>query len=156
MDKNIVAFLRTDTKTVKVRFLVDQRDEYSRTNTKSILGDGSFLTTSNKEYTYITTFDVKKDDIVVVFAAGNIKLCIITEVHDDVQIQPNDDKQYNYIVDVVDFTKYRELFVMNAELQKMLSKSYQSNARRQFRDIVLAGMDDEARNQILSIVEKKV
>jgi hypothetical protein len=125
MDKNIAAILREDAKTVSVQFL----------NNKGFAQSSS--------YTYITHLDVKIGDLVVVPAGAEneLKICEVTDVHEDFQIEPNADCKFKWIIDVVDIDAARENQQRNKEIESMLAASYRTNARQAYAHQFLAGAD---------------
>jgi hypothetical protein len=124
MDKNIAAILREDTKTVSVAFLNENG-------------------TSSRAYTYVTHLDVKAGDFVVV-PAGQHELWKIGEVlgvDEDLNIEPNADVKYKWVVSVIDAEAWRENHVRNLEIEKMLTNSYRVNARQAYAQQFLTNAD---------------
>ena len=124
MDKNIAAILREDAKTVSVQFPNNQ----------------GFTQSS---YTYITHLNVAVGDLVVVPAGkdNELKICEVTEVHEDFQIEPNADCKYKWIIDVVDIEAAQKNQQRNKEIESMLAASYRTNARQAYAHQFLAGAD---------------
>lgn len=122
MDKNIAAILREDTKTCKVTFL-----------------DGSTTT----EYTYITHLDVKVDDYVVVQTGSNgaLKVAQISGVDDDLEIEPNSDMKFKWVIDIIDIEAARANQARNQEIERMLASTYRTNARQAYAAQFLSGAD---------------
>ena len=125
MDKNIAAILREDTKTISVQF---------------INGEGM---TSSRNYTYITHLNVNVGDFVVVPSGGSDiwKICEVTEVHDDLNIEPNSDIKFKWVVDVINAEAARENQARNKEIEGMLAASYRVNARQAYAQQFLSGAD---------------
>jgi hypothetical protein len=125
MDKNIAAILREDTKTIKVRFFNEQG-----------LASGS-------GYTYITHLDVKEGDCVVVPAGGSdvFKVCEVSEVNEDLDIEPNSDIKYKWVIDVVNTEAAQANYQRNKEIESMLAASYRVNARQAYANQFLANAD---------------
>lgn len=136
MDKNIAAILREDTKTISVQF---------------INGEGM---TSSRNYTYITHLDVKVGDFVIVPSGGSDiwKICEVTEVHDDLNIEPNADIKYKWVVDVIDSEAARANQARNKEIESMLAASYRVNARQAYAQQFLSGADA----RVLALVKGEV
>lgn len=144
MDKNIVALVREDTKTVGVRFFpdmvvvnkagslaqVDDYDRYSRT-------------TQGKECTYITTQDLVLGDLCLVFVGERPAVVKVTRVDATLAIEPNAPKEYKWIAGKFDTSAYDALMKQNAEVAKILQEKYQANVRQQFRQVFLAGAGDD-------------
>lgn len=125
MDKNIAAILREDTKTISVQFI----------NENGI--------TASRGYTYITHLDVAIGDFVVVPSGSNDmwKICEVTEVHDDLNIEPNSDIKYKWVVDVINTQASRENQQRNKEIESMLASSYRVNARQAYANQFLTNAD---------------
>jgi hypothetical protein len=134
MDKNIAAILREDTKTISVQFINE---------------NGS----ASRNYTYITHLDVVVGDFVVV-PAGSVdmwKICEVTEVHDDLNIEPNSDIKFKWVVDVLDVKAARENQARNKEIEGMLAMSYRVNARQAYAQQFLSNADPK----VLALVKGK-
>lgn len=125
MDKNIAAILREDTKTISVQF---------------INGEGM---TGSRNYTYITHLDVKVGDFVVVPSGGNDmwKICEVVGVDEDLDIEPNSDIKFKWVVDVIDSEAARANQARNKEIEGMLAASYRVNARQAYAQQFLSGAD---------------
>lgn len=133
MDKNIVALVREDTKTVKVKFFPDvslakDPDLYDRCTRE----------TAGKEYTYVTNLSCKPADLALVFVGERPAIVEIQSVDEILEIQPNEDRQYKWIAAVIDTSGYDLLMEQNKQLEDILRNEYQKNIRRQFRDVFLA------------------
>lgn len=124
MDKNIAAILREDTKTVYVAFLNENG-------------------TSSRAYTYVTHLDVKAGDFVVVPADQHElwKIGEVLGVDEDLNIEPNADVKYKWVVSVIDADAWRENHVRNQEIEKMLTNSYRANARQAYAQQFLTNAD---------------
>ena len=119
MDKNIAAIVRKDTKTVVVSF------------------------GGPKNYVYVTNLELQVGDVVVVKSTSGFSTATVTEVHDDLQIEPDSDTKYIWVVAKVDFTTYDATQLENATIEAQVSKAYQGNLRRTYRQQVLSGLSSE-------------
>lgn len=122
MDKNIAAILRKETKTIGVVFEPDV-----------------------KQYTYVTDLDVKVGDYVVVDAREELKVCKVARVDSDLEIEPNSNTKFKWVVDVVDMAQHEANASKNKELEQTLAKAYRSNTRRAFADSILANLTEDER-----------
>jgi len=154
MDKNIAAFIRDDAKTVGVRFFKDYKDSDSSIINLG-LGDKNYRL-SDKEYTYITMEDFQVGDYAVVVVAEVPKVVVVTKVDDDLDITPNDDVQYKWIVCKVSFEEHTKRMKENAELTKTLAKGYQKNMKNSFRNVLLASLGQEEQAKILAITSPSI
>ena len=149
MDKNIAAFLRTDTKTIGARFIKDKFKDDSLE-----LGEDS-LQLSDRAYTYITDLSLAVGDLVVVYAVGVPKVAMVARVDEELDIQPNDTIEYKWVISKVDVAHYLNNCKKNAELTRTIGKAYQKNVRNQFRDMLLTNVDADTKTALLSIMENK-
>lgn len=131
MDKNIYAIVANDTKTVKVRFQELNRDT----------GEMGF--NSKKEYTYVTCFDLAVNDIVIVMVgygpSSVMKPALVTTVDNGVDITPNDETEYKFVMAKVDFETYDFVMQQKKEVEDELAKAYQLNLKKQFAQQFLGG-----------------
>lgn len=166
MDKNIVAFVRNDTKTVVVRFVqnahvmaqANNKDSFQRMEKSLGLGaDMGVLTAQNKNYTYITNLDLSVGDIALVFVGSAPIAVVITEVHDGLEIEPNDTREYKWIAAKVDLSGYEVNMEKNKAIMDTVTTAYKNNAKRSFRELLFAELNDTARQQLLEVIggEKK-
>lgn len=131
-EKNAAAFLRDNSRSVSVTFV----------------GEGA----SSKHYTYVTTLDLKKDDYVVVPARDNYALAKVMNAADTLEIDPNSDTKYRWVVAKVDFSEYNDLLTGNEKLEAILRDAYQANAKKAFRDVLMQSLgagDKKEVNQLL-------
>jgi hypothetical protein len=141
MDKNIVALVREDTKTVGVRFFPDiafAGDAYSAKTDDRYLRE-----TAGKEYTYVTTKQLKLGDLCLVFVGQRPAVVEVTRVDDTLGIEPNAGKEYKWIACVFDTSEYDALMEQNKKVAAVLAARYQQNIRQQFRQTFLAGADSD-------------
>jgi len=120
-EKNAVALVRNDTKTVEV-----EHDS------------------SEKTYTYVTTFDLEPDDMIVVKNIRGLALGKVVGVHERLEIQPNANITYAYVVAKVDMGPYNRLLEENAQIEKVLADAYRLRAQASFREQMLATLPAEA------------
>jgi hypothetical protein len=125
MDKNIAAILREDTKTITVQFMNEHGVAASR------------------GYTYITHLHVCIGDFVVVPSGSNDmwKICEVVGVDEDLDIEPNSDIKYKWVIDVIDAQAARDNQARNKEIESMLASSYRVNARQAYAQQFLTNAD---------------
>lgn len=127
MDKNIAAILREDTTTIALR----------------LLG-------SDQELTYVTDLQFQPGDHAVVLSnRDNYVVGVVVEVHDDLQIEPNSDILYKWVVAKLDVTAYQQNVERNAIIESTLTTTYRKSARRAFAQTMLsnATAEDQAKLQ---------
>jgi hypothetical protein len=135
---NIAALLREDTKTIQVAF--PKGVAYPDTEmTENTLVDIEEY--DRKYYAYVTDFDVKGGDCVLVEAAGAIKVAIVCNVDDTVKIDPGLQYELRWVIQKLDFSHYRANIAKNAEIKELVQQAYQRNLRKSFRQQLLAGLD---------------
>jgi hypothetical protein len=125
MDKNIAAILREDAKTISVQFMNENGVAVSR------------------NYTYITHLNVSIGDWVVVPSGSNDmwKICEVSEVHEDLAIEPNSDTKYKWVIDVIDARAAQSNQARNKEIEGMLAASSRVNARQAYAQQFLSNAD---------------
>lgn len=144
MDKNIVALIREDCRTVRVKFNVRPF--------VNIDGDLAFEG-SSAEYSYVTDRDdLGIGDLVVVEARGHLNVACITHIDDDVEILPNSDIEYKWIIDRVSLEMFIEAFKRNEAISEKLSSAYKKRMRAAFSREMLGelGMDAEEVKKLLA------
>lgn len=127
MDKNIAAILREDTTTISLR-----------------------LPGSDQELTYVTDLQFQPGDHAVVLSnRDNYVVGVVVEVHDDLQIEPNSEILYKWVVAKLDVTAYQQNVERNTIIESTLTTTYRKSARRAFALAMLsnATAEDQAKLQ---------
>ena len=130
LDKNLVAFVRMDAKTVTVTHGYNVGND-----------DDDKL----KKFTYITVLgDLQPDDVVLVHNQMGLALATVVEVDDEVKIEPNAEQKYAWIVAKVDMESILALQAENEAIESAMQQQYTQNMRRSYRLNILAGLAPEA------------
>lgn len=119
MDKNIAAILRDDTRTCMVAFQ----------STKDLSGWNTATT-----YMYVTTIPLSRGDIVVVPAREHMTVGTITEVHDELCIDPGSEHEFKFVVAVVDTAHHTSDMTRNREIEETLRQEHKARMRAQFKE----------------------
>lgn len=100
---------------------------------------------TSKAYTYKVdkSMTLEVEDFVVVLADGEYKIVRVAEVHEDSQIDFNNNYEYKYIIDKVDFTTYRKL----QERSKTIAKTLAEAARRKLKGEMLESLTNDANEE---------
>jgi hypothetical protein len=130
IDKNISAFLREGAHTVDISF-----ENNNAANA----------------YTYITDLALEKGDVVLVKGGEELKVGFVNSVHDDLRIEPDSSIRYKWVMGKIDLTYFLENEKKNEEIDELIKTAYRGNMKRSFAQQVLAGLDDDARQRVLSI-----
>lgn len=135
VDPNIAAIMREDTRTVDVK-----------------------LNGVSENLTYVTDLNLELDDLVVLpnKAGTGYNVGVVTGVHDDLQIPPNSEIVFKWVVSKLDLTAYKASMGRNATIEQAVSDAYQNNARRTVRAAVMAGMDDKAKRTLEAAISGTV
>lgn len=141
MDKNIAALLRNDTRTVEIRF---PQSQYR--------GESTENGWSPKTYKYVTTFQHMVGDLVVVEAAGEIKVGRIEVVHNNVDIRPNEDVAYKWVIQTIDTSVHSANVERNREIEETVSVAYRKNLQRSFAQQILAGVEDSDKEKLTKLL----
>lgn len=150
---NIAALLREDTKTIAVAF------PKGVTYPDAILEEGTLLDIEDfdkKYYSYVTDFDVKEGDAVLVEAAGAIKVAIVCKVDDTVKIDPGLQFELRWVIQKLDFSHHRSNIAKNNEIKELVQQAYQRNLRRSFAQQLLSGLDgSEEKDKLMALLGSK-
>ena len=124
MDKNIAAILREDTKTISVQFV----------NENGV---------ASRSYTYVTHLDMQVGNFVIVPTGSHDlwKIAEVIGVDDELNIEPNAEIKYKWVIDVVDMQAAHVNQQRNKEIENMLAQSYHRNARQAYAQQFLSGAD---------------
>ena len=142
MDKNIAAILREDARTVWV------------TLDMAIEPDVPF---AGKCYTYVTDMDLYVGDTVVVTTQQGAKMNLarVVRVDDDLNIEPNSDIKYQWVVDRVDMAAYNDNMQRNATIEKSIGTSYRKQMRRAMANQILSDLSDESKAEMQRLLGVK-
>lgn len=143
-EKNLAAFLRDDTFTVGVRFIMDTRNPDSPLRAPfTLLGTDNSFDLSAKVYTYICDIpNTKEGDLVVVYAVGIPKTAVIVRVDETVLIQPNDPVEYKWVVSRINMDDYMENLKKNNEVLQIVRNNYRKNVKASLREMIYNSMDE--------------
>jgi len=137
---NIAALLREDTRTIQVAFVKGTFVADAELSPETIIED-AIEESQRKYYAYVTNFDLKEGDAVLVEAAGNMKVALVCSVDDTVKIDPGLTYELHWVIQKLDFTEHRENLRKNHEIKELVQQAYQRNLRRSFRQQLLSGLD---------------
>jgi hypothetical protein len=149
---NVAALLREDTRTIAVAFPkgVDYPNQ--------ALAEGSMVDIEEfdkRYYAYVTDFDLKEGDAVLVEAAGSIKVAIVCKVDDTVKIDPGLQYELRWVIQKLDFSHHQENLIKNEEIKGLVQQAYQRNLRRSFAQQLLAGLDgSEEKEKLVALLGK--
>lgn len=129
MEKNVAAFVRTDTFTIKVRYV----------------NQGA---TNHTEYTYVSTIPLEVGDMVVVPSQQAFSVARVLKVDEDVNLEPNSDIRFSFVVCKVPFEQYERTMEINREIEETINTSYKARVRDSFRNQILCGMDEDTINKL--------
>lgn len=137
MDKNIVALLRDGVRSIAVKFYNDSADGNA----------------TSRNYTYLTTDStIKVGDDVIVKVGLTPKVVLVVSVDEDLNIAPNSESEYKWVVCRVNYDPYAKLMDDNDALKKLLSKGYQANMRKQFREAFVSGLPDDLKASVSGLL----
>lgn len=135
MDKNIAALLREDAVTVHV--------VYQPTEAERKQG-------FNMAATYVTHLKLEMGDKVLVEEAGKMRLAEVIEVHSTVEIKPNEEIQYKWVLQKADLTEAIANAQRNKQIEDIVSDAY---LRRSFAQQILSGVDDSQRESFTRLLK---
>jgi len=152
MDKNIVALVREDTKTVNVKFFPSKY-----TNYEDVIPNAMAISLEElKCYKYVTTLDLVPGDLCMVQVGQRPEVVEVQSVDEALAIEPNSNVKYKWVLAKIDRSYMDTLLEQNKELEAILEEGYRKNTRRQFRDVFMASVDHETQGRLLALTTKKV
>ena len=124
IDQNVVALVRTDSRTVNVKF----------------------ANSGDKLYTYVTTagLNLQPDDTVVVPNVHGMSLATVVSVDSEACIPLDADTKYAWILAKVDLSYAKALTDENEKIENAIRTHYKEQAQRSFRTQVLSGLSPDA------------
>lgn len=155
MERNIAALMRQDCRTVKVRFDLTAAEFDTLDEENAVPEPPKRLRAplaAGKSYTYVTDLTLAPGDVVVVAAAGELKLAWVASVDGEVDIEPNSAVQIKWVKALVDFGHYEQCQAKNAEIERMVSDAYKVNLRRSFANQILSAVDEASRERITKLL----
>lgn len=78
------------------------------------------------------------------------KLAVVKSIEKD--IAPEFQQEYAWAIQKVDFSAYIALMDRNDEIESTVAMSYKQNLRRSFAATFLAGLSDESKNSLASLL----
>ena len=132
MPNNIAAIMRTDVKAVDVRF----------------------TSAKGSNFTYLTTFEVKEEDLVVVSVGESFKVGKVYSVK-PAELDPNDELTYKYIVHAFNLDEYNKVLAENEEIERLIAGAQRASMRNAFANAVLANVDINTRARIELLTNKQ-
>lgn len=164
-EKNIAALLREDAKTIRVTFSMirenssfegEPLDEGERSKSAELLRSLGVTGMQNEEgfklYSYVTHYDVKPFDLVLVEAAGQLKAATVVDVDEEVVVEPGSNMALRWVVQKLDFTEYKANFDRNLEIERLVNEAYKANLRRSFRAQILSGLEGPAADGLTKLL----
>lgn len=141
MERNIAAMMHDDAVTVGVKF--QQRTEK--------LGLQSLPVA--KEYTYVTIQPLAVGDLVAVYAAGAIQVAEVCRVDAVLDIELNDNKEYEWVVQKLDTKPYEAQAAKNEKLKTLIKENYKLNARAQMKELILNQLSNDKQVEALTLLK---
>ena len=133
MPNNIAAIMRTDVKAVNVLF----------------------AKSNDRTYTYLTTFDVREGEMVVVPVGNNgMKVAIVDEVK-PAELDPNDEITYSYVVHHFNLDAYQKVLAENEEIERLIANAQRISMRNAFANSILANVDENTRNRLNTLTNQQ-
>lgn len=149
MDKNAVAFIRNDVRTLRCVFLDTERGAIYPSGQLLSVDEIASMSRGSKTYTYLTTDpDIVPGDFVIVAANGLPKAVYVVSTSPGLDIEPNARYTYAFTIGRVNLAPYHRLCEQNSAINEMLKTSYQDSIRRGFRETLLAGLPSTEQDKI--------
>ena len=110
---------------------------------------------NERTYTYLTTFDIQKGEMVVV-PVGNrgLKVAIVDEVK-PAELDPNDEITYSYVVHHFNLNAYQKVLAENEEIERLIANAQRISMRNAFANSILANVDEDTRNRLNTLTNQQ-
>jgi hypothetical protein len=152
MDKNAVAFIRKDVRSIVCVFLDSEKGNNTTYTPETI----SMLANGVQGYIYLTVDpQIEPGDWVVVNVRGLLKTVYVREVHEDLAIEPNCATEFKFIVGRIDQAPYHALCEQNAKIKEIIATSYRASVREGFRQTLLSGLPAEQQSSLSILLSSK-
>ena len=181
MDKNLAAFLDDGAFTVRVAYQQSGDNAYKYVaNDKSLeVGDWVVVTTTTtnpakadaprrsvirpdvmhdiEDYAALTAVPglaaaIKQEDILP--PGQRLSIAQIVAIDDGVDIQPNDQIEYKWVVQKLNLAPYFYLLDRNRRLQATVADAYKRNLRKSFAERILGDLEEGPRKQLAALLNK--
>lgn len=163
MDKNIAAFLDTTAYTVHVVFNKTPKTYTYICNIPSVrVGDWIIVdapdfedreATRNTGIPYEFMMPVAPNAKPSVLR-GIPKLVRVVQVDPDVAIAPDSDKEYGWVVAILDTTVYGETLARNNQINGLVAEAYKAAMRKSFSERILREISAESHDKLLTLLHK--
>lgn len=154
MDKNMSALLDENACTVHVHYQHDDAataSTYTYVSPNKLIKAGDLVlvpTTNRQPKTWVQS-------AMPSVYPNRLSVAIVDRVDEDVQIEPNSEVRYFWVVGKIDLGEYDALMQRNKGIEEVLQEAYKQNMRRSFAAQALAGLPDAIQLQITSSLAKK-
>ena len=175
LDKNIAALLRDNARTVYVTY-----DDIAISTGAAVAADSpvDFMedvaidppeisvaqvkVNGRQVYTYVTTLDLKPNDLVVVpvnrtgaYTNGEfteLALARVVKIDDTCNIKPESKTRFKWVAMKLDFTQFRAEAAENAKVEAMVHSAYKKSMRSTFRERLMTTVSEEDRALLESVL----
>ena len=151
MDKNAVAFIRNDVRTLTVAFIDSEKGNTEHYSAEALRQRAM----PYQKYTYLTIDpSIQEGDWALVEVNGFVKSVYVVTASDELTIEPNAPVEYRFIVGKIELAQYRQLLDQNAKIADLLRASYRSSIREGFRNTLLSGLPQDQQTTISLLLSK--
>jgi len=181
MDKNIAALLDTSAVTIRVNYLPSSSTDYTYICNIAGVEVGDYVVVpvafkaaqpmprpwvpkqDSPTYRPVSSASMErsKDLMEAVQPASaaptletTFKVVLVVGVDKSVELEPNDDICYKWVVSKLDLTDYAATMQRNSQILAACAAAYKRNMRKSFAERILGDMDSEDRDQLLKLIAK--
>lgn len=109
--------------------------------------------TGTREYTYKTLLDLQEEDFVVVQTPNNgYQVVQVREVMEPLEAEVQDNINYKWVVQKIDFEDYNACKDMEKQLMKKLKKAEARKRQQELRESASTFLSDEERAETAKLV----
>ena len=145
MEKNIPALLDPTARTIQVKF----QQQYTN----------KAQPVATEPYTYVTNIAgiAEGDWVVIPYSSGNgerMSIAQVIKVDDGVDIEPNSDIQYRWVMQKLDLGPYTKLMERNRAVTDAVSEAYKESLRNSFASRIMLGMDPDKKDKLVALLNQ--
>lgn len=145
MEKNLPALLDTGAVTVTVSFQAESIVPYTYVSNIKGLAVGDYVTVPTKP-------NGNGRGTVLFDGDTRISVGIVRKVDADVQIEPNAEIEYRWVIGKVDLAPYKSLMERNKTITTMVTEAYKNNMRQSFAQQIMGGLAEDKKDKLLALL----
>jgi hypothetical protein len=98
------------------------------------------------------TPQLRKDAARMIESGSRLSIARVVRIDQNVDIEPNDEIEYSWVISKVDLTKYSDLIERNKQITDAVQDAYKRNLRKSFAERVLGELPQEDQQNLLKLL----